>query len=161
MIARTRRWNLAEKVEAFFRRNPNEDEAEKLSPHELLKQQLLLFKESLQSKLKETGLVQDAEVHIQILDTGSKEAGATITGIAAAFSEGLSREDSSQIERMMKAVMEEQQTIKAEKIRVRSLQKGYLFGADENEVRTHEEDDEEETNELKEAIIPLLKQNFL
>uniref|UniRef100_A0A0R3RGP1 PRKCSH domain-containing protein n=1 Tax=Elaeophora elaphi TaxID=1147741 RepID=A0A0R3RGP1_9BILA len=153
MLERAKRKNLRKKVEVMIsvqhylrskRATKKSESDETLFHHELddLKKQLFVFKSTLEEKIRETGLIQGAEVKVQLVSPVGNIISST---------------DGERVNAVLKAFFLEQDSVNDEENRYDRLARGYTYGADEEErdkVRKNSDDDDDD---LKSSILPILK----
>uniref|UniRef100_F1KSN3 Protein OS-9 n=1 Tax=Ascaris suum TaxID=6253 RepID=F1KSN3_ASCSU len=119
MQKRALRPNIGRKLEKFFRRPPDGDNAKDLKrklvdadiSKSALKLQLQLFSRALEEQLRETGIADGADVKIHLITTSND---GMVDG---------------RVNALLEAFLDEQNAVNEEKKRHTTLKNGYLFGA--------------------------------
>ncbi|KAK6101133.1 Glucosidase II beta subunit-like family protein [Brugia pahangi] len=153
MLERARRKNLRKKVELYLRskKTAKKSESDGTLFHDGfddLRKQLFVFKSTLEEKIRETGLIQGAEVKVQLVSPVGNVISSTGVG-------GL---DGERVNAVLKAFFLEQDSVSDEENRYDRLARGYTYGAGEEEgekVRKNGDDDDDD--DLKSSILPILK----
>ncbi|KAL4002380.1 Glucosidase II beta subunit-like family protein [Acanthocheilonema viteae] len=154
MLERAKRKNLRKKVERYLRskRTSKKSERDETLLHDDLddlRKQLFVFKNALEEKIRETGLIQGAEVKVQLVSSvGDVISSAGVGGLAG-----------ERVTALLKAFFLEQYSVNDEENRYDRLARGYTYGADEEErekVRKNGDDDDDD-DDLKSNVLPILK----
>ncbi|CAG9538740.1 unnamed protein product [Cercopithifilaria johnstoni] len=152
MLERAKRKNLRKKVEHYLRskRTAKKSESEETLYHDdldNLRKQLFVFKSTLEEKIRETGLIQEAEVKVQLVSPVGNVISSTGVG-------GL---DGERVNAVLKAFFLEQDSVNDEESRYDRLARGYTYGADEEEREKVRKNGDNDDDDLKSSILPILK----
>ncbi|EFO23410.2 hypothetical protein LOAG_05072 [Loa loa] len=152
MLERARRKNLRKKVEHYLRskRTAKKSESDETLFHDDLddlRKQLFVFKSTLEEKIRETGLIQGAEVKVQLVSPVGNVISSTGVG-------GL---DGERVNAVLKAFFLEQDSVNDEENRYDRLARGYTYGADEEERQRVRKNGDDDDDDLKSSILPILK----
>ncbi|MCP9258552.1 Inosine triphosphate pyrophosphatase [Dirofilaria immitis] len=112
-----------------------------------LRKQLFAFKNTLEEKIRETGLIQGAEVKVQLVSPLGDVISSTGAG-------GL---DSERVNAVLKAFFLEQDSVNDEENRYDRLARGYTYGADEEKREKVRKNSDDDDDDLKSSILPILK----
>lgn len=150
LFARAKRRNLGKLVEEYFRRLGMEDakygehsRARIRNKFSEVKKQLQAFEDLLKAKIRDTGIAGGAEIKIQLISTDGNLLGSAFNDDKTAA--------------ILNAFLAEQNAVTEEEKHQDQLEKGYSFGAEEEELerrRKLREDD----SELKSRILPILRE---
>ncbi|KAM3724616.1 Protein OS-9 [Dirofilaria immitis] len=152
MLKRAKRKNLREKIERYFRskkttKKSELDETTFRDDLDDLRKQLFAFKNTLEEKIRETGLIQGAEVKVQLVSPLGDVISSTGAG-------GL---DSERVNAVLKAFFLEQDSVNDEENRYDRLARGYTYGADEEKREKVRKNSDDDDDDLKSSILPILK----
>ncbi|EJW88957.1 hypothetical protein WUBG_00131 [Wuchereria bancrofti] len=152
MFERARRKNLRKKVELYLRskKTARKSESDGTLFHDGfddLRKQLFVFKSTLEEKIRETGLIQGAEVKVQLVSPVGNVISSTGVG-------GL---DGERVNAVLKAFFLEQDSVSDEENRYDRLARGYTYGADEEEGEKVRRNGDDDDDDLKSSILPILK----
>ncbi|VDK49924.1 unnamed protein product [Gongylonema pulchrum] len=156
MFARAQRKNLRKKVERYLRSlkpSKKPETRDGLFSDEFggLRNQLLIFKNALEEKIRETGLIQGAEVKVQLVSPfGSFTSGGG----------GLGDSEDMRLSAVLKAFLSEQTGVSDEENRYDRLARGYTYGADE-EARERVRQNANDEDDWKSSILPIVKRVML
>ncbi|VDN04778.1 unnamed protein product [Thelazia callipaeda] len=154
MLERARRKNLRNKFEHYIRTTEwtrKDQKQEKILDDDLngLREQLLIFKNTLEEKIRETGLVDGVDVKVQLVSRLS----STSTNDASDV-EGL---NSERVAGVLKAFFLEQDGVTEEENRYDRLARGYTYGADDKAKENVRKNGDEDERDLKSVILLVLK----
>nr|CRZ25706.1 Bm1492, isoform b [Brugia malayi] len=152
MLERARRKNLRKKVELYLRskKTAKKSESDGTLFHDGfddLRKQLFVFKSTLEEKIRETGLIQGAEVKVQLVSPVGNVISSTGVG-------GL---DGERVNAVLKAFFLEQDSVSDEENRYDRLARGYTYGAGEEEGEKVRKNGDDDDDDLKSSILPILK----